>query len=338
VIRADKSKRPLRSILGSLAAFVILGFIVQAHAQTVQSITSSSPNLGNVTSAPTGATIFRVAPGTGAVTVASGSGVRVSTGSSPTTVTIACSAGACNNKALTVRVGSIGSPTGRAQTLANFTVSAGTASISGVSGTNPVSFTIAGFASGGTKTFFVGADVPISGNDSASATGNATSGFYVYVAVSPTVPTAGSTTGLAVANVFRPIALSGASNLAFGKIVRPRSGTGTVAVNATTGARTVTGTGVLGLNSPAPSRAAYSVSGEGGQLFSLSVPASFSMTGPGPALTVTLTSTASGSQTLSSAVGSAGTFSFGVGGSFPISSTTTTGAYTGSYGVTVQYN
>jgi hypothetical protein len=109
-------------------------------------------------------------------------------------------------------------------------------------------------------------------------------------------------------------------------------------VNNSTGARTVTGTGAIGLSSPTPTRATYTVSGEGGQVFSITVPTSFQMTGPGTPLTVSLTPTASGSQTLSSALGSAGTFPFGVGGSFPISSTTTTGAYSGSYSITVQYN
>ncbi len=69
------------------------------------------------------------------------------------------------------------------------------------------------------------------------------------------------------------------------------------------------------------------MSGEGGQAFSISAPATFEMSGPGTPLTVSLTSTASGAQTLSSALGSAGTFAFYMGGSFPITSTTATGTY-----------
>jgi hypothetical protein len=334
----DKMKRLFQRTFAGLAALGMISLMVEAHAQTVSSITASSPNIGNVVSAPTGTTVFQVEESSGAVSIISGNGARLSTGVSRPLVTIACSTNTCNNKVLSVRVGSIGSPTRRALALTNFTVSAGTATISNVSGTNPVSFNIAAMSSGQTRTFYVGADFPIAGNDSAAATGSATSGFYVYVAVSGTTPTAGSTSGLAVANVFRPIALSASTALAFGKIVRPSTGSGTVSVNNATGARTVTGTGTLGLSSPTPSRASYTVSGEGGQVFTLSVPANFQMTGPGPALTVTLTPTASGSQTLSSAAGSAGTLSFGVGGSFPISSTTTTGAYSGSYTITVQYN
>ena len=43
-------------------------------------------------------------------------------------------------------------------------------------------------------------------------------------------------------------------------------------------------------------------------------------------------------QTLSNALGSAGTFSFGVGGSFPVANTTPSGIYSGSFNVTVTYN
>lgn len=328
---------PRRRLVAALAlTIVVLSSAVAA--QTVQSITASTPDLGNVVSAPTGTTVFRVASGSGVVTRISGTGARLSTASSRPLVTIACGAGSCNNVAVKVRVGAIGTPTLRAGALTNFTITAGTASITvAPTGTGPVDFTIAGMPQGSTRTFYVGADVPILGNDSAAATGNATTRFYVYVSLSGT-PTAGSTAGTAIARVFRPISVTGNTNLAFGRIVRPTTGTGTVVISQVTGARTLTGTGTTGLATPAPTRATYTVSGEGAQAFSLSYPATFQMTGPGPALTVTLTGTATGAQVLSSTLGTAGTFTFGIGGSFPISSTTTTGAYSGSYAVTVQYN
>jgi hypothetical protein len=307
-------------------------------AQTVQSISPSTPDLGNVVSAPSGETVFRVSASTGVVDRVSGTGSRLSTGTTRALVTVVCNAGGqCSSKDINVRVGSFGSGTGRAGQLTNFTVAPGTATFKGTpSGSNPVSFTLAPIGSGSTATFWVGADFPIRGNETGAATGNATSGFYVYVSFS--TPTAGSTSGLAVARVFRPITIAASSNLAFGKIVRPTSGSGTVTINATTGARSVTGAGVVGLSSPGPTRAVYTVSGEGGQTFSLSHPTSFQMTGPGTPLTVSLTSTASGTQSLGSAIGSTGTFAFGMGGSFPISSTTATGLYQGTYQVTVQYN
>lgn len=333
------SKRLTRLPWALAAAAWGLALSSAAGAQTVQSITPSTPDLGNVVSAATGTTIFRIASSSGAVTRVSGTGVRLSTTTTRALVTVACNSTACKNNALNIRVGSIGSPVGRAAALTNFTITAGTATITVLpTGTNPVSFTILGLSSGGTATFWVGADFPIQADNSGAATGTASSGFYVYVAVAPSTPTTGSTAGLAVAKVFRPISIAQSTALAFGKIVRPSSGSGTVSIAAATGVRSLTGTGASGLSSPVPTRATYTVSGEGGQAFSLTVPASFQMTGPGTPLTVTLSSTASGAKTLSSVVGSAGTLAFSVGGSFPITSTTVSGAYQGSYAVTVQYN
>ena len=45
-----------------------------------------------------------------------------------------------------------------------------------------------------------------------------------------------------------------------------------------------------------------------------------------------------GSQTLSNALGVAGTLVFNVGGTVPIASTTPTGAYTGTFTVSAAYN
>ena len=322
-----------------LAAAAALLAAAPAAAQTVQSISPSTPELGSVVSAPTGSTVFRVSASSGAITRVSGTGVRLGTATSRALVTITCNANACRNTPLNVRVGSIGAPAGRMGGLTNFTIAAGTAVITVLPlGTNPVNFTIGGIPNGGTATFWVGMDVPILGNESASATGSANSGFYVYVSVAPNPPTAGSTAGLAVARVFRPIAVAVSSSLNFGRVTRPSSGSGTVAVNAATGQRTVTGTGAVGLSTPTPTRPTFTVSGEGGQAFSIGVPSAVQLNGPGGALNVGLTSTATGAQTLSSALGSAGTFTFSVGGSFPFGSTTAPGTYQGSYAVTVQYN
>jgi hypothetical protein len=159
-------------------------------AQTVQSISASTPDLGDVVSAASGDTVFRITASGGTITTVSGTGSRLGAGSSRALVTIACGTNTCRNKSLNIRVGSIGSPSGRAGQLNNFVVAAGTASIiTAPSGSNPVNFTIAGLPNGGTGTFWVGADFPIAGNDSAAATGTAGSGFYVYVAISPSTPT-----------------------------------------------------------------------------------------------------------------------------------------------------
>ena len=152
-------------------------------------------------------------------------------------------------------------------------------------------------------------------------------------AQSSTQSTSGSAT------IIQPITLTKATDLAFGKIMRPSSGSNVVQINETTGTRTASGGGNAALIASTVSRASYSVAGEGGQTYSINVPATFDMTrsGTSDTVTVTLTATAT-SGTLSGTIGSAGASSFGVGGSFPVASTTATGAYTGSFDVTVAYN
>ena len=321
-------------------ATVLIASPCLAQTMTVQSITASSPNLGKVVSAATGDTTFTVAASGGAITVASGGGKRVSAGTSITTVTVHCTGGGCANGNANIAITNVGTPTLRARGLTNFTVAMGTATLtSGPTGTNPVSFTIGPIGNNLTKTFFVGGNFPIAGNDSGLGTGSATSSFRVSI-----VPASGGTTntgtGTAIASVSRPISLSflPASGLAFGRVIRPSVGSGTVSIHETTGVRAVTGTNAIGLPSPAPGRVVYTATGEGGQVISIAVPATFSMTRGADTLTVTTTATATGSQTLSSTLGSAGTFAFGVGGSFPFSTTTVTGKYSGTFIVTVAYN
>lgn len=146
-----------------------------------------------------------------------------------------------------------------------------------------------------------------------------------------------STTGSST--ILQPITISKTTDLAFGKVVRPASGSNSVVINETTGARTLSGGGNAQGVTSTTSRAEYSVAGEGGQTFSITVPGSFDMTrsGGSETLTVTLVSTAT-SGTLSGSLGGSGTAGFGVGGSFPVATTTTPGAYSGTFDVTVAYN
>jgi hypothetical protein len=145
-----------------------------------------------------------------------------------------------------------------------------------------------------------------------------------------------SVTTTGSATIIQPITLTQGTGLAFGTLVRPGTGTGTVSIDSTNGALAV-GNGVVALGT-ASSRAVYNVAGEGGSTFSIAVPATFNLTGPSSS-TIPVTLTATGSTgTLSNALGTAGTASFGVGGNFSIASTTATGGYTGTYNVTVAYN
>lgn len=144
-----------------------------------------------------------------------------------------------------------------------------------------------------------------------------------------------STTG--TTRILSPISLTKNSDLAFGSVVRTTSGTNTVTIDATTGARSITGAGTGVLVTSTTSRAAYTVAGEGGQTFSITVPGSFNMTSGANTIAVTLVATAA-TGTISGAIGTAGTATFGVGGSFPLPSTQVSGNYTGSFTATVAYN
>lgn len=310
-----------------------------AHAASVYTVqVTTNVDLGMITAALSGDTVFRVDPSTGAVSVISGSATRSSGGSARALVTISCAASVAGDctAPVNVRLGSAGAPAGRARALTLINIATGTATLSGGPGP-PGSgiFTIAAIGANSSKTFYVGADMGIAGDNSGLPTGPAEADFFVYAAESPASPTSG-TTGRFQATVIRSIAISKISDLVFGRVATPASGSGTVTIDPNTGAQSSTN-GVATFASPAPSRAAFNVTGEGGQAFSVTVPATFQMTGP-QTMTVTTTSSVTGAPLLSGALGSAGSFTFGVGGTAPISSTTLNGDYTGSFTVTVAYN
>jgi hypothetical protein len=164
------------------------------------------------------------------------------------------------------------------------------------------------------------------------------------VASSAHAQASASQTTNASASIFRPITLTKNTDLSFGTVVRPSSGADTVNIAAADGARTLSTGNAVALSSgahTAPGRATFTVAGEGGQAFSIAVPATFSMTrsGGSETLTITLAATAT-SGTLTGALGdsSSGSATFGVGGAMPLTSTTASGAYTGSFVTTVAYN
>jgi hypothetical protein len=135
-----------------------------------------------------------------------------------------------------------------------------------------------------------------------------------------------------------PITLTKDTDLAFGTVVRTSdANSNTVTINETTGARTITGAGSGALVASTTSRATYSVSGEGGQTFAITVPGTVVMTSGANNLTVNLTGSAA-SGTLSGSLGSAGSATFGVGGNFSLGQSQASGAYSGSFNTTVAYN
>ena len=146
-----------------------------------------------------------------------------------------------------------------------------------------------------------------------------------------------STTG--TTKIIQPITLAKNTDLAFGSVVKPNSGANSVAIDATSGARALTGGGDAALAPSTSGRATYTVTGEGGQTFSISTPTTFDMQRQGGSETITVTLTQSAATgTLTGSLGNSGTATFGVGGSFPVAASTASGSYTGSFDVTVAYN
>lgn len=146
---------------------------------------------------------------------------------------------------------------------------------------------------------------------------------------------------MSTVTIFRPISLAKLSDLSFGTVVRPSAGSGTVIVSEVDGVRSLSGSGALLATGPnaAAGRATYTLEGEGGQTFSISVPANISMTRSGGSETITVILTPSATTgTLSNALGANGVASFGVGGQLPVSNNTASGAYSGSFTATVAYN
>lgn len=306
------------------------------------SIDSVQPaDFGNVAAAVAGQTVLRANPANGSVSITSGSGSRLSTGPVRSLMTVSCGNAAwCDTSDIAITINQTGAPTNRAGQLQNFTVSTvgTTATIIAPPGSgNTISFTIAPIGRQSSKAFWVGFDLPIAGNDTGANSGLSTAQL---AATAARANGGGSVTltGQVSANVFRAMAISRQSNLQFGTISRPVAGSGSVAVSATTGTRSVTGSGVQAFPLPPPGTAQFQVSGEGGQSVSVLVPSSFNMSGSGGSISVTTTSTGAGIQTLSGGLGGPGVLNVVVGGSITLSPAMPIGTYTGTFQVTVNYN
>jgi hypothetical protein len=328
-----------RAATFALAAALLTPMGVGAATYTVSIDTPMV--LGLVATAPSGDTVFRINPANGGVTVQSGAGRRVSTSSARSLVTVSCKPdnggdNACTTDNVRVGIGALGTHTGRARTMTTPTVAMGTATLAvPPSGPNPLAFQLAPLGANAGKTFFVGADFPVAGDDSGLPSGAGTSTFYVYIVDQMGRQLAGDAdTGQVTA--FRALSITKTADLNFGRIQLPPSGSSTITLDAATGARTATG-GAFLYPTPGPARAAFMVSGEGGQQLSLSLPASVTLTGPG-SLEVTLTTSAPPAPSLSGGMGGGGTYGLNLGGSFTVTSTTPTGAYSGVVTVSLDYN
>lgn len=305
---------------------------------TTYTIDISGPmDIGSVVSASAGDTVFQINPASGLVTVQSGFGRRITNSSVRVTVTVSCKPSPsnlvnCQATNIPIQIGAIGANSGRARALTNFTVAMGTAVlVTPPSGTNPITFQIGPVGPNQSKTFFIGADFPVAGNDTALPSGAGANGFYANI-----TGTVVGDTDKGRVNAFRALAITKLSDLNFGTIQLPSTGVSTVTLNPANGRRTITGN-AAGFPTPAPTIAAFAVSGEGGQTFSLSIPTTTNVVGPAT-LAVALIHTAAAAPTLSGALGAGGIYPFSVGGSLSLTPTTPTGAYSGVFVISLDYN
>lgn len=331
----------IRARLAVIWAVLVAVWAMPVAAQTYAIVSVSTTSIGNVAGAASGTTVFTVNPATGGITKKSGNGVRVSSAASRSLVTISCgNQAACTTDKPKITISQTGTPTNRASALTLFTLSTtgATASIFTAPGTgSSITATLGVIGQNSSKTIYVGNDTTYSGDDSGKATGNANTSFSVRVTTNAGGG-AVTSSGLVTATVFRTLTISTGANLAFGRVSRPQSGSGTVSLTAGVSTVAVTGIGVAATSSPAPTSATLTATGEGGQVLTITVPSTFTMSNGSNTLIVTTNAINSGTQTLSGTVGTAGTKVVTVGGSFPLDTTTALGAYSGSFAVTFQYN
>ncbi len=135
--------------------------------------------------------------------------------------------------------------------------------------------------------------------------------------------------------IIAPISLSRDSQLAFGTVTRPTAGNSSVVKITPGGAFSITGGDAVGYapaGAAARTAATFTVNGESGLGYSISLGTLQMAREGGGTIDVSLTPSKT-SGTIAS-----GTDAFGVGGEFTITNSTTLGAYTGNFTVTVQYN
>jgi len=163
--------------------------------------------------------------------------------------------------------------------------------------------------------------------------------LLIGLAATPVLAATGvATTGHATITILRVLSITetntAAGGLNFGTVVQGTA-TGSVTVANNSAVTYNNGTDAPA-SSVTPSAGAFLITGEGGQLVAITVPATASI----GTLTATLTNdiTSPASTQLSGAIGSQGSFPFHVGGTIPVAVGGPTGTLTGTYSVSVDYN
>ncbi|MCA3254977.1 MAG: DUF4402 domain-containing protein [Alphaproteobacteria bacterium] len=326
----------LRRVLAAALAMIIAAPLA-AQTMTVSAVSANTPNFGNVAASAVGDTVFRISTAPAVTRVSGMGGVLASGTRTRATVTIRCQGGSgCTTATAYVRIAPRTNVTGRAGTVSNFTVASGTGTVGTTSpqGDGSLLLTLTGFSGNSTRTFYVGMDMPVKG-DNVSTSTTATAGWTVAVARFPTVPAATGTNVATRATVRRSLSVTKTADLAFGAVGPPAAGTGTVAIAAASGARSAGGASAPRLVPGQTSgRALFTVSGQPSSSVSVNIPATVALAHSQDGLTATLQATQSGNVTLSTG----GALTIGVGGTLTVPSATLPGDYSGSFTVTVAYN
>jgi hypothetical protein len=138
-----------------------------------------------------------------------------------------------------------------------------------------------------------------------------------------------SDTVLVTATLWAPISISVGADMEFGTMLTTGTA-GTVTVTPA-GARSSVNVDLFG---GVPSAASFDVTGESGQIYSIILPSSATLTSGGDTMTVdTFTDDAGASPTL---VGGSDTFN--VGATLNVGATQAAGTYSGTFAMTVNYN
>lgn len=134
------------------------------------------------------------------------------------------------------------------------------------------------------------------------------------------------------ASIVPAISIAKTADMEFADVVA--SGSAGTVVLSTAGARSVTGGATLG-NGTGAAAAAFTVSGDPSSTYSISLPASATITSAPNTMTVdTFTSSPSGTGT----IGGGGTQTLTVGATLQVGASQAQGTYTGTFDVTVAYN
>lgn len=355
-------------IAGLLAVLALPGAALAACPFSYVFNYVSAPQPINIITGTAGAgtTTFQTSTG-GAVSKISGPG-SLAAAASGRQITVQMAMSNCSNvnnvanfngcsDTPTVVVTAYGTPTGLNQPLTAFTVvytGGGGGSITSTSGSAPLTIHLS--PSGVTYyagwSFDLGYNLPVSDSGGGSA-GNGASAVAITITPSTAGCSGNSTTAIVPTLVNTPLTITNLSPLAFGRLIRPTVGSGTVTYTPTGsggGTMAVTG-GVVALPSPPPSIAAFKISGQQYKEVSIQLDSSVNLTNGSNTIVLTPigvwgSDASSGNPSFNNGSNGAGQVNLAnpdgavtlyVGGSFPLTSSTATGVYSGQVHLMVSY-